>query len=144
MDPNYRAQVVERYTEIKEVIDSLSVEAATQAGAAGEWSACNVLAHLIGWQEEAHGHLEALRDGTYERRQYDFDTFNAAAVEKRRDHDWPTLVRELDEWHHKMLDLADALPDELWQDKRVHGWMHAVTDHHYEEHLPHLRAAAQL
>lgn len=141
MNNELRAEIETSYAEVVAVLAAISPEGAQRPGIAGVWNACDLVAHLIRWQEESLGHLAALRDGTYERRQYDFDAFNAVAVEERRGLAWPTLVEQLAGSHAALVALAETLPEEMWQDKRVMGWLHATMHGHYAEHLDQLRSA---
>lgn len=143
MNNELRAEIETSYAELSAVLAAISPEAAQRPGIAGEWNAGDLVAHLIRWQEEALGHLEALRDGTYERRQYDFDAFNAVAVEERRGVAWPKLVEQLAGSHAAMVALSETLPEEMWEDKRVSGWLKATVHGHYAEHIEQLRVAAE-
>lgn len=142
MDDELREGIAGSWAEFQEALAALDGEAAMQPGRAGTWSAADIVAHVLGWHVEARERLAALADGSYERRQYDFDQFNAGSVARLHGMAWEPLVAELAASHEALVAYAASLPAELWaRDKRVAGWLHAVTDEHYHEHLEQLRGA---
>lgn len=122
---------------------SIPEAAAARADLVGAWSARQVLMHIIAWQEEALAVVTALRDGIYVSRHLNEDDFNATAVQQRQDHTWATLLSELAQSQAALVQLARSLPDALWADKRVPGWLEGSTLTHYDEHRPALQTAAQ-
>ena len=93
---------------------------------------------------EGEALLIALRDDTYERKQYDFDEFNAKSVAARQQMAWDAVYDEFKRTHETLVALAESLPEAKWQDKRVRGWFVSVTSHHYPQHYEHLENATRL
>ncbi len=144
MNDTLKQETDSTYAKSLELMDALSPDQVYQAGACDGWCARDVVAHLNGWLVEGEALLIALRDDTYERKQYDFDAFNANSVAVRQHMAWAAVLDEFKRTHTALIALADSLPEEKWQDKRVHGWFTAVTSHHYPEHYEHLENAARL
>jgi uncharacterized protein (TIGR03083 family) len=144
MNPELRRETDETFAHTLRLIDAISPEQATLPGACGEWSARDVVAHFTGWHPEARSRLQDLLEGVYERRQYDFDSFNAASVDARRHRSWAEVVAEFKQSHDAFVAFASAREESLWEDKRARGWLIAVTSEHYPEHYEHLERARTL
>lgn len=132
-------QIEAGYRQLTLTLAAIDPETA-QTKLVGDWTACDMLAHIIAWKEEAIKALTALRDGTYERRKYDFDTWNAEAVASRRGRSWHELQHELAVVQQRLMSLAHEMPETFWNDKRSVGWLRAVTVEHYDEHMEALLA----
>ena len=66
-------------------------------GVCGEWSAKDVMAHLVGWDTEAVCFLGLFANGsgdTYDT-SFDVDAFNARSVKTREHLSWDELIHEL-------------------------------------------------
>lgn len=66
-------------------------------GVCGEWSAKDVMAHLVGWDTEAVYFLGLFANGsgdTYDS-SFDVDAFNARSVKTREHLSWDELIHEL-------------------------------------------------
>jgi uncharacterized protein (TIGR03083 family) len=142
MIPTLKQETDDTYAHTLRLIEAITPEQATQPGACGEWSACDVVAHFTGWHPEGQAQLQSLLDDTYERKRYDFDQFNAESVAVRKHMTWEELVEEFKQSHAAFVAFADPIEDALWDNKRVHGWFVSVTSHHYPQHYEHLEKAA--
>lgn len=84
--------------ELMEAVDALSAEQRREVWF-GEWSLHDVIAHIAAWQDGFAHALELLARG--ERpvipgaQGDDFDAFNAASTEARKDLGWEQLMAEL-------------------------------------------------
>jgi hypothetical protein len=111
----------------------------------GTWSAKEIVAHIIGWQEEIGPALERLARGekpvpegvSYD----DADSWNARFVAERRDTPVAELLQDLDASHERFLRLASEVPDDRFQPGRT-AWrlVDLNSAHHYREHAEQIRA----
>lgn len=123
------------HREFMAVLSQLAPETVDTPNLLGWWSARQILAHLIGWQEKAIEVIEGLRDGHEVDTPDEDDPFNAANVATRADHTWQQLTGAINASTGKLVTLAKNLPDELWQDGRT-GWFTGSTINHYRIHQP--------
>lgn len=144
MNPTLKQTTDETYAHTLHLIEAISPDQATKAGACGDWSACDVVAHFTGWHPEGQAKIQSVLDNNYERTQYDFDAFNAESVAARKAMTWEELVEEFKNSHTALVAFAEPLDDSLWENKRAHGWLVSVTSHHYPQHYEHLEKAATL
>ncbi len=95
----------------------------------------DVLAHAGVWWEEARGIIEdTLNHVERPRRKYDFDTFNAASLERFRNTPDDEFMAWLEAERQKMIRLVSSLSAEQLKMRRVYGWLDAVTLLHLKEH----------
>ncbi len=95
----------------------------------------DVLAHVGVWWEEARGIIEdALNNVERPRRKYDFDTFNAASLQRFRDTPDDAFMAWFEAERQKMIALVSSLSAEQIKIRRVYGWLDAVTLFHLKEH----------
>ena len=98
-------------------------------------SAHALLSHIVGWWDEAFAIVEDTLVGRERpRREYDFDVFNAEAVERFKA--WPEaeLLSHYETMRQKLTMLVSGLTDEQLEIKRVRNWLHGVVVDHTEEH----------
>jgi hypothetical protein len=96
----------------------------------------DMLAHILAWWEEGMGIILAVAEGReYERKKYDFDVFNAAAVEKYKAWDESEFLAHFEQTLMKAISDLRSMNDAAWEDRRVRGWVNAVFIHHAREHL---------
>ena len=86
------AGLTEAQTEFMQVVDQLEPAQREQAGVCGDWSARQVVAHLIGWDELFVEFI--VRPETFIPPQ-DIDQFNQRSVEARRYDSWDQLMRAM-------------------------------------------------
>lgn len=133
------SEIAQEYANFRKVMEQIDAQQAAQEHITGDWSATNVLSHILAWELEAAQVLRSIADGSYQPRKLEFDTWNAQAVNSRRHLTWPELLDQHAAAHDGLLETARQLPDELWEQDRPKGWLHAVTTEHYHEHLPQLQ-----
>ncbi|MBI4761944.1 MAG: ClbS/DfsB family four-helix bundle protein [Chloroflexota bacterium] len=96
----------------------------------------DMLAHILAWWEEGMGVIRAVAEGREpERKQYDFDVFNAEAVAKYRDWDEAAFMAHFEKMRQKMAADLRSMPDALFEHRRVRAWLHGIIFHHAREHL---------
>ncbi len=91
----------------------------------GEWSAVDLVAHLIGWDYTYLGAVDELLAGEqpafYALRDEDWATYNRYLVQQYFKPDWGELYRAVKQSQHKLLDCLQTIPeDEFDQDHGVH------------------------
>ncbi len=123
-----------------EAVDALSDEQRREVWF-GQWSLHDVIAHIAAWQDGFAHALELMARG--ERpvipgsQGDDFDAFNAASTEARKDHDWEQLMAELStarERHEAAVRGLSTLPPERLAPGKT---AHTLTDEaeHDREHI---------
>jgi hypothetical protein len=96
----------------------------------------DMLAHILAWWEEGMGIILAIAEGReYERKKYDFDVFNAAAVAKYKDWDEKELLAHFEETRLKAIADLKSMNKAAWENKRVRGWVDGIFISHAHEHL---------
>ncbi len=96
----------------------------------------DMLAHILAWWEEGLGIILAIaEDRPFERKKYDFDAFNAAAVAKYKP--WPEdeFMAHFEATRQRMGADLRSLDPAVFENRRVKGWLYAVILHHAREHL---------
>jgi len=96
----------------------------------------DMLAHILAWWEEAMPIILALAENReYERKKYDFDIFNAAAVAKYKDWDEQELLTHYEKTRQKAAADLRSMNDAAWENRRVRNWINGVFIDHAREHL---------
>jgi len=123
------------------------------AGAVGDWSVKQLVAHLT-WYEGAivEGAESALATGTFKRRRPEgvsMDDMNARIASESQNRPPSEVLAEADSVFERLLTLIEVVPEPLLNDPRVLGlpqdmvpWMGVANNSyaHYREHEPDLRA----
>jgi hypothetical protein len=124
------------------LLEQISPESAMEPNLLGWWSANQILAHLIGWQEGAMAVLIAVRDNETLPSDEDEDSFNAKSVDRRADKSWTEMKNDFAETNNALLSLARSLSEIAWQDPNVSGWLRGSTVNHYPIHRADFRRIA--
>jgi len=96
----------------------------------------DMLAHIVSWWEEAMPIILAIAENReYERKKYDFDVFNAAAIAKYKDWDEAEFYTHFENVRRKTVDDLRAMNETAWENRRVRSWVNGVFIHHAREHL---------
>jgi len=96
----------------------------------------DMLAHILEWWEEGMGIICAIaEDRPYERRKYDFDVFNAAAVAKYKSWEETEFFAHFEKTRQKMGADLKSMDEAVFENRRVQAWSDAVILHHAREHL---------
>lgn len=96
----------------------------------------DLLAHILAWWEEGMGIILAVaQDRPFERKKYDFETFNAQAIAKYRHWDEDEFMSHFEGMRRTMgMDLK-SLDEAVFEHRRVNAWLRAVILAHAREHL---------
>ncbi len=95
----------------------------------------DILAHIGVWWEEAEGIIrDALEKRERPRRRYDFDEFNAASLQRFRNTPEPEFMQWYEAQRQRMISLVSSLDAEQLKNRKVYGWLDAVTLFHLKEH----------
>jgi uncharacterized protein (TIGR03083 family) len=98
-----------------------------RAGACGEWSPREVLAHLTGWLLEARRRFESYDRGDAQKIVYDFDDFNAKSVAARQAMTWEEIIEEQRTALDALIAHVESIPPErLAQNPRYGQWLEAL------------------
>lgn len=96
----------------------------------------DMLAHILAWWDEGMGIILAIAENReYERKKYDFDAFNAAAVAKYKDWDEKEFLNLFETARVKYLEALKPIDESVFDNRRVKIWINAVFIHHAREHL---------
>lgn len=95
----------------------------------GDWSAADIVAHLIGWDvtnlEAADSLLAGRLPAFYEHHDRDWRSYNAQLVTTYGNGDWEALLDAASASHQRLLDRLEAIPPaEFERDRglRFRGW----------------------
>lgn len=96
----------------------------------------DILAHVVAWWEEAMPIILAIAEGReYARKKYDFDGFNADAVEKYKSWDEAEFLAHFEKERQKATADLRSMNEAAWDERRVRSWVNGVFIHHAREHL---------
>lgn len=96
----------------------------------------DILAHILAWWEEALPIILAIAEERgYERKKYDFDVFNAEAVEKYKSWDEAAFLTHFEKMRQKAAADLRSMQEAAWENRRVRSWINGVFIHHAREHL---------
>jgi len=96
----------------------------------------DMLAHILAWWEEAMPIILAIAENReYERKKYDFDVFNAAAIEKYKDWEEKEFFAHFEKTRQKAAGDLGSMNEAAWENRRVRVWVNGVFISHAREHL---------
>ncbi|MEK6754172.1 MAG: ClbS/DfsB family four-helix bundle protein [Chloroflexota bacterium] len=96
----------------------------------------DMLAHVLAWWEEALPIILAIaEEREYERRKYDFDVFNAGAIEKYKGWDEAEFLTHFEKMRQKAAADLKSMNEAAWENRRVRSWVNGIFIHHAREHL---------
>jgi uncharacterized protein YndB with AHSA1/START domain len=130
---------------LRDCLEGVSEEAAGRKPAADEWSAKEVLAHLLNEEGDSHAWIIELLIGA--ERDYDAPFGNSdlrTAVTAWSYHEWGQMLSALELLQEQTVSLVSQLPAEF-EAQRSSFWRlaynFATRSDHYDEHLDQIRAA---
>lgn len=136
MDTELLEQIEQQHAALVAVLARIPASAATGKRILGEWTARELLAHLIGWQLLACEVLRTVHDGTPAPAASEENVFNALNVARWGQAGWDDLQRLFSMGNGALLATARCLNATAWQDPRVPGWLRGSTINHYRIHAP--------
>lgn len=96
----------------------------------------DMLAHIVSWWEEAMPIILAIaEEREYARKKYDFDGFNAEAVEKYKDWNEAEFLNHFEKIRQKAVADLRSMNEAAWENRRIRNWINGVFIHHAREHL---------
>ena len=96
----------------------------------------DILAHILAWWDEGMEVILALAEGReFERRKYDFDAFNAEAVDKYRDWDEAEFLSRFEKTRQKIGADLRSMDEAVFENRRVKAWIRGILISHAREHL---------
>jgi hypothetical protein len=96
----------------------------------------DLLAHILEWWEEGMGILHAIaEERSFQRKQYDFAAFNAAAVAKYKSWDRDKFLAHFEAARRKMGAGLGSMKETVFENRRVRAWLNGILLHHAREHL---------
>jgi hypothetical protein len=127
----------EGWTELHELVDSLTPEQAEQPGYYVEgWSAKDLVAHVGVWLAEAGVCLERIAAGTYRSEEIDVDATNRASLEAMKDLPFRTVHAQASAARTRMLSVWRTLIEPT---EDAVFWIRKSGTEHYGQHVPRLR-----
>ena len=110
-------------------------EQANFLNAQGYASMRDLLAHVAAWWEEGRGIIrDRIEHGERPLREYDFNEFNAAALNRFRDTPEAQLLSWYEAERQRMIELVSRLTDEQMKMPRIRSWLDGVVLEHLKEH----------
>ena len=96
----------------------------------------DILAHVLAWWDEGMEVILALaEEREFQRKKYDFDAFNAEAVEKYRSWDEAEFLSQFEETRQKMGADLRSMDEAVFEKPRVKSWIRGILINHAREHL---------
>jgi hypothetical protein len=132
------------YNELQQALQSVNEQAAGEQWY-GTWNAKQILAHMIGWDEEMSGALDRVARGERpvpEGVDYnDADSWNAGFAEKFASGEWPEVLQRFDSAHAKFRTALGNVSDEerFAEGKTAYRIAHNAAIDHYKEHAGAIR-----
>ncbi|MFC2065396.1 DinB family protein [Chloroflexota bacterium] len=119
--------------------EGLSEREMLTPGVIGEWSVCDIIAHVTVWEEEALKALPIILAGERLPRYSDLyggiDAFNAQMTEKNRSLSLEEVLRRRDETHQRLLTYVRSAPQEhITTESRFRRRLRYDSYSHYPEH----------
>ena len=134
MDLELLKQIEQQHAALAALLARIPVPVASSKRILGEWTARELLAHLIGWQLLACEVLRAIHDGTPVPAASEEDDFNALSVARWSQAGWDDMRRLFSVVNAALLATARYIDASAWQDPRVPGWLRGSTINHYRIH----------
>lgn len=96
----------------------------------------DLLAHILAWWEEGMGVIRAIaEEREFERKKYDYDTFNEEAVAKYKPMDESQFMALFEKTRKEMTADLKGMNDAVFENRRVQNWLNGIIFHHAREHL---------
>lgn len=93
-------------------------------------------AHIMEWWTEGMGIIMAIAEKReFERKKYDFDVFNAAAVAKYKNWNEIEFMSLFEETRLSVVADLKKVDEEVFANRRVQGWVSGIFTHHARVHL---------
>ena len=124
------------------VIRSLDPGLSEQKGVCGDWSAKDVLSHIVGWEIEVVKRFKEFLAGDTDRIDYRTDDFNRQSVESRKHLSWNEVVGQFESAQQESNQILHSITREnILAEKRFLSWTNTLVKH-YKHHLSQLTKLA--
>jgi DNA-binding ferritin-like protein (Dps family) len=95
----------------------------------------DLLAHIVGWWEEAAKIVTSILDNMeLPAKKYDIDAFNATTLEHFKTWKEEDLLIHFENIRQCLVTLVVDLPETGLHNPRINGWLNACLVEHFEEH----------
>lgn len=95
----------------------------------------DLLAHIIAWWQEAIKIIDAIMDMEEpQRKEYNIDDFNSAAIERYRNWKDADLMFHFENSREALINLVAELPENGLDNKRINNWLNACVVEHFHTH----------
>ena len=96
----------------------------------------DILAHVLAWWDEGMEVILAMaEEREFQRKKYDFDAFNAEAVDKYRSWGDAEFLSRFEETRQKMGADLRSMDEAVFEKPRVKSWIRGILINHAREHL---------
>lgn len=117
-----------------------------ETACAGDWTAKDILSHLIGWADFQNTVLKDVLEGRQPENLSNISEYNENSVKKRRTQLWNKIISELIKSTNYLISQYQKLPEDLWdkpiwKDKKTTPVkLIAIETQHYQgEHLDEIK-----
>ncbi len=125
--------------EFIQVIDSLNTTLRDQKLAEGSWSTKDILAHIVGWEDEVLKQFKAFLVNPDVDDTYDIDSFNESSVSSRKNKTWNEIIEELKSTQEELSAFISTLSQkDIDAEDRFSEWVEVLIDH-YKHHMSQLQ-----
>ncbi len=122
-----------------QVMDSLNTTLRVQKIAEGNWSAKDILSHIVGWELEVVKQFKTFLTTPDVDDNYDIDSFNKSAVELRKHSSWDQTAADLKTAQAELSAFLSKLTQkEIDEEKRFIEWVDILVNH-YIHHTKQLK-----
>ncbi len=125
--------------EFTKVIDSFNAKVRDQKIAEGSWSVKDILAHIVGWEDEILKQFQAFLVNPDVDDTYDIDSFNENSVSSRKNKTWNEIIEELNLAQEELSAFISTLSQkDIAAVDRFSEWVGVLIDH-YKHHTMQLK-----
>ncbi|MGB5850199.1 MAG: DinB family protein [Ignavibacteriaceae bacterium] len=103
------------------------------------WSSKDILAHIVGWENEVIKQFKEFLVNPDADDRYDIDSFNEGSVLSRRNKTWNEIMEELKLAREELSEFVSTLSQkDLDAEDRFSEWLGVLIDH-YKHHMSQLQ-----
>ena len=125
--------------EFIQVINSLNTTLRDQKIAGGSWSVKDILAHIVGWEDEVLKQFQAFLVNPDVDDTYDIDSFNESSVSSRKNKTLNEIIEELNLAQEELSAFISTLSQkDIDAEDRFSEWVGILIDH-YKHHMSQLQ-----
>jgi len=120
--------------EFIQVINSFNAKVRDQKIAEGSWSVKDILAHIVGWEDEVLKQFKVFLVNPDVDDTYDIDSFNESSVSSRKNKTWNEIIEELKSIQEELSAFISTLSQkDIDAEDRFSEWVEVLIDH-YKHH----------